>query len=93
MCCYYHFLSGNDKDRLVHWCHGAPGVVHLLLTAHTVWGGDTDQYITAAKKAGDLVWERGLLKKGPGLCHGVAGNGYTFLHLYQVIKVMKMLTK
>ena len=75
---------GNDKDRLVHWCHGAPGVCHLLLTAHRVWGGDTDKYITAARKAGDLVWERGLLKKGPGLCHGVAGNGYTFLYLYQV---------
>ena len=64
---------------------------HLLLTAHTVWGGDTDQYITAARRAGDLVWERGLLKKGPGLCHGVAGNGYTFLHLYQVIKMIKTL--
>jgi len=76
--------KGNDKDRLVHWCHGAPGVCHLLLTAHRVWGGDTDMYLTAARRAGDLVWERGLLKKGPGLCHGVAGNGYTFLHLYQV---------
>lgn len=76
--------KGNEKDRLVHWCHGAPGVCHLLLTAHQVWGEDTDKYILAAKRAGDLVWERGLLKKGPGLCHGVAGNGYTFLHLYQV---------
>ena len=80
-------LSGNEKDRLVHWCHGAPGVCHLLLTAHQVWGEDTDKYILAAKRAGDLVWERGLLKKGPGLCHGVAGNGYTFLHLYQVSPV------
>ena len=60
---------------------------HLLLTAHQVWGEDTDKYILAAKRAGDLVWERGLLKKGPGLCHGVAGNGYTFLHLYQVSPV------
>lgn len=26
----------NNKDRLVHWCHGAPGVIHLLLKAHEV---------------------------------------------------------
>ena len=55
-----------------------------MLTAHKVWGGDTDKYLTAARKAGDLIWQRGLIKKGPGLCHGVAGNGYAFLHLYQV---------
>ena len=66
-------------------CHGAPGVSHLMLLSHRVWGHETDKYMRAARKAGDLVWERGLLKKGPGLCHGVAGNGYTFLHLYQVL--------
>ena len=49
-----------------------------------VWGGDTDKYLVAARSGGELVWQRGLIKKGPGLCHGVAGNGYTFLHLYQV---------
>ena len=78
------FSSGNDKDRLVHWCHGAPGVVHLMLLAHQVWGSDTDKYLVAARRAGELTWQRGLLKKGPGLCHGVSGNGYAFLHLYQV---------
>ena len=49
-----------------------------------MWGGDTDKYLVAARSGGELVWQRGLIKKGPGLCHGVAGNGYTFLHLYQV---------
>ena len=58
-----------------------------MLTAHKVWAADTDKYLTAAKKAGDLIWQRGLIKKGPGLCHGVAGNGYAFLHLYQVCDV------
>ena len=33
----------------------------------------------AAEKAGELVWEEGLLLKGNGLCHGIAGNAY-FLH-------------
>jgi len=74
--------KGNDKDRLVHWCHGAPGIIHVLLLAHQLWGGD--QYLAAAKKAGHLVWQRGLLKKGGGLCHGTAGNGYALLHINQV---------
>eukprot|EP00662_Eupelagonemidae_sp_cell21_P057865 gene57865-biopygen44113 len=33
----------------------------------------------AALRAGDVVWERGVILKGNGLCHGIAGNGYTFL--------------
>lgn len=40
-----------------------------------------------AKKLGDIVWERGLLKKGYSICHGVAGNAYTFLALYKATKV------
>lgn len=26
----------NESDRLVHWCHGAPGVLHMLLMAYQV---------------------------------------------------------
>lgn len=25
-----------------------------------------------------------MLKKGPGICHGVSGNGYAFLMLYKI---------
>jgi len=32
---------------------------------------------------GELTWEAGPLRKGPGLCHGTAGNGFAFLKLYQ----------
>ena len=42
-----------------------------------------DKYLEMAKKCGDVVWERGLLRKGYSLCHGTAGNAYTFLALYQ----------
>ena len=76
--------KGNDRDRLVHFCHGGPGLVHLLLTAHQVWAPEDGKYLSAALRAGEVVWQRGLLRKGPGLCHGVAGNGYALLHLYQV---------
>lgn len=36
------------------------------------------------EKCGKVIWERGLLLKGFGLCHGVAGNGYSLLSLYQL---------
>jgi hypothetical protein len=32
----------------------------------------------------ELTWRAGPLAKGPGLCHGTAGNGYAFLRTYAV---------
>lgn len=32
----FHSSLENHSDRLVHWCHGAPGAVHLMLKAHKV---------------------------------------------------------
>jgi hypothetical protein len=34
-------------------------------------------------RAAEVTWRRGLLAKGPGLCHGVAGNGYALLSVYR----------
>jgi hypothetical protein len=48
---------------------------------------DATTFLAAARRAGEVVWERGLLKKGPGLCHGVAGNGYALLALYKATQV------
>lgn len=41
------------------------------------------QYLYDALQCGEVVWHYGLLKKGYGLCHGAAGNAYTFLALYR----------
>lgn len=41
------------------------------------------QYLYDALQCGEVVWHFGLLKKGYGLCHGAAGNAYTFLALYR----------
>ncbi len=62
---------------LVQWCHGAPGFVTSLATL-----GDSrlDEVLLAA---GEIVWTAGPLTKGAGLCHGTAGNGYTFLKLFR----------
>lgn len=41
--CRLKFPSGNyppcigdDRDLLVHWCHGSPGLIHMLLQAYRV---------------------------------------------------------
>ncbi|XP_027197937.2 lanC-like protein 2 [Dermatophagoides pteronyssinus] len=79
----------NTEDRLVHWCHGSPGIIHLLLLSYEIFNDQS--YLDAAKKAADDIWQRGLLKKGCGLCHGTAGNGYAFLRLFQSTNDQKYL--
>ncbi|XP_066998534.2 lanC-like protein 3 [Anabrus simplex] len=81
--------SRPETDELVHWCHGAPGVVYLMAKAYLLW--NDQKYLKSCLKCGELVWEKGLLKKGPGICHGVAGNGYVFLLLYRLTQDQKHL--
>ncbi|KAJ2948575.1 hypothetical protein O0L34_g7828 [Tuta absoluta] len=73
---------GLSDHKLVHWCHGAPGVVYLMAKAYLVFKDQS--FLEACVRAGEIVWRKGLLRKGPGLCHGVAGNGYVFLLLYRL---------
>ena len=42
------------------------------------------QYLDTCIRCGELVWHKGLLKKGSGICHGVAGSAYVFLLLYRL---------
>ena len=62
---------GGDRVR-VQWCHGAPGIVATI--------GDLIP-LDLALAGGELIWRAGPLRKGPGLCHGTAGNGFAFLKL------------
>jgi hypothetical protein len=59
----------------VQWCHGAPGLVATL--------GDLMPRDLLVQGA-ELTWRAGPLVKGPGLCHGTAGNGYAFLRTHAV---------
>ena len=72
------------EQELVHWSNGAPGIIHLMAKAYLVFDHNRDRYLKACVQAAELIWERGLLKKGPGLCHGIAGNGYAFLLMYRL---------
>eukprot|EP00669_Euglena_mutabilis_P012873 TRINITY_DN7575_c0_g1_i1.p2 TRINITY_DN7575_c0_g1~~TRINITY_DN7575_c0_g1_i1.p2 ORF type:complete len:226 (+),score=59.21 TRINITY_DN7575_c0_g1_i1:85-678(+) len=74
-------VLGDPDADLVHWCHGAPGAVPLLLKAHAVLRDD--RFLHAAARACETIWRRGLLRKGVGLCHGIAGNAYAFLAMYR----------
>ncbi|MFL5960540.1 MAG: lanthionine synthetase C family protein [Gaiellaceae bacterium] len=65
--------AGPEQIR-VQWCHGAPGIVATL-------GDLLDPELAVA--GGELTWRAGPLAKGPGLCHGTAGNAYAFLVLHR----------
>jgi hypothetical protein len=66
----------DTGDGLIRtqWCHGAPGIVATL-------GPLLDEELATA--AGELTWHAGPLRKGAGLCHGTAGNGYALLALLE----------
>jgi hypothetical protein len=68
-------VEGSQPDEIrVQWCHGAPGMVATL--------GDLLD-LDLALAGGELTWRAGPLAKGPGLCHGTAGNAYAFLVLHR----------
>ena len=67
-----------DKIR-TQWCHGAPGIVTSFASLAPVEDVLTDLLVAG----GELTWLAGPLKKGAGLCHGTAGNGYAFLKLFE----------
>ncbi len=65
------------EEIRVQWCHGAPGMVASL-------GDLLDRELALA--GGELTWRAGPLAKGPGLCHGTAGNAYAFLVLHRLTR-------
>jgi hypothetical protein len=69
-------LPGPDGQIRVQWCAGAPGIVI----------GASDYLDEELLLAGaELPWHTGPpgLEKGPGICHGTAGNGYAFLKVFE----------
>ncbi|CAN6461792.1 unnamed protein product [Victoria cruziana] len=86
----YPSSEGSSTDRLVHWCHGAPGVALTLCKAAKVF--TDEQFAEAAVDAGEVVWKRGLLRR-LGICHGVSGNAYVFLSLYRLTGKQEYLYK
>jgi Lanthionine synthetase C-like protein len=68
-------LVGFDGQIRVQWDHGGAGVV-------TSAADYLDEELLLA--GAELVWHAGPLSmdKGPGICHGTAGNGYALLKTF-----------
>jgi hypothetical protein len=66
----------GGEPTLVQWCHGAPGMITALADLP---GDDVEEVLS---EGGELVWRAGPVRKGAGLCHGTAGNGYAFAKLW-----------
>ncbi len=49
--------------------------------------------LQSAIRCGKVIWEKGLLVKGPGICHGIAGNAYAFILLYRLTGLRKYIYK
>jgi hypothetical protein len=69
-------LPGPDGQIRVQWCAGAPGVI--IAAAEYL---DEELLLAGA----ELTWLAGPpgMEKGPGVCHGTAGNGYAFLKVFE----------
>ncbi|KAL7620530.1 hypothetical protein AAE478_009525 [Parahypoxylon ruwenzoriense] len=69
---------GSASDRLVQFCHGAPGFAISLRSLAPRFPALLlllrREIADAAAAAREDVWRRGLLTKTPCLCHGIAGN-------------------
>jgi Lanthionine synthetase C-like protein len=68
-------LDTQDSQVRVQWCHGAPGIV-------TTAGQYLEEGLVLA--GAELAWRAGPHgpEKGPGICHGTAGNGYALLKAF-----------
>jgi hypothetical protein len=68
-------LPGPDGQIRVQWCAGGPGIVCSAADY-------LDEELLLA--GAELPWHTGPknLDKGPGICHGTAGNGYAFLKAF-----------
>lgn len=82
----YKSSASSRSDRLVQWCHGAPGVAPLLYEAKkkglllpTLAIGIGIGISHELDDALRVTSERGLLSKWTGLCHGLSGNGLILL--------------
>jgi hypothetical protein len=73
---------------LVQLCHGPPGLLILLSVVYgntsfvdRFWRPEWDQALYLAT---EKVWDEGLLSKGGNLCHGLSGNAWALLSIYNV---------
>ena len=73
-------IFGKDIGDKTYFCHGCVGAVYLFLLADALFPGNN--FKNVALKCNKSLWERGLLYKGNGICHGMSGICYALMKLY-----------
>jgi hypothetical protein len=72
---------------MCRWCHGSTGILPVLAAALVrapALGLSSDlrsALHSSLDRAAHLTYAHGLLRKGPGLCHGASGSAATLLAL------------
>ncbi|XP_078407780.1 glutathione S-transferase LANCL1 isoform X3 [Cetorhinus maximus] len=74
------------QEHYVGAAHGLAGIYYFLMQIF-----QEGKYLKDASDCAEVIWHRGLLKKGYGLCHGPAGNAYGFLAMYNLTQDKKYL--
>ena len=77
-------VEGNDSGDKVHFCHGCIGAIHLFLLAEEIY--PNNNFKETAILCNKSLWERGLLYKGNGVCHGMSGVTFGLIKLYKETK-------
>ena len=87
----------NEIDEMLQYCHGSPGIIPVLTFGSNFFKSLnlalSEKIKVSVLKAGHDLWKRGLLKKGFNLCHGISGNAYAFINLYNFTKDEKWLKR
>ena len=72
--------SSSSPNRIVQFCHGAPGFIISLTAIHPyiIDSALLGKIDTAIERGRTCIANRGLLTKQPSLCHGAMGNALAF---------------
>ncbi len=73
--------SEYSSLTVVHWCHGATGVVTDL--SKCISPSEAPILDQLFLQATNLIWKAGPLEKGVSLCHGTSGSGLACLTFFE----------
>ncbi|TGZ81457.1 hypothetical protein EX30DRAFT_340736 [Ascodesmis nigricans] len=77
-----HVAGFKEKNEIVQICHGSPGLLILLATLRRLrpqeWAA-CGVFAQTLDMVAEVVWQRGYVLKGLGICHGVSGNAWALL--------------
>lgn len=85
-------VEADDSGSTVHFCHGCVGATHLFFLGHKLFPQEKS-FLTVISNCLKCLWERGLLLKGNGVCHGMSGITYSLMKIYKESKDKEVLKR